>query len=137
MAKFKVGIIGCGFISKAHMEGWSKITDTEIVRGFILNEETEPLWIEKTALKKIPDGKMIRIDVESDNNKIIYVKITGDFFLFPETAIDDIEDLFKDQKIPLNKEHEEKIIHDFSRLRAELVGVSIEDIIATIEEALQ
>ena len=29
------------------------ITDTEIVRGFILNEETEPLWIEKTALKKI------------------------------------------------------------------------------------
>lgn len=29
------------------------ITDTEIVRGSVLNEETEQIWIEKTALKKI------------------------------------------------------------------------------------
>ena len=31
----------------------ASITDTEIVRGHILNEETEPFWIERTALKKI------------------------------------------------------------------------------------
>ena len=89
----------------------------------------------KTAIRKIPDGKLIRIDVESDDNKIIYVKITGDFFLFPETAINDIENLFRNQKIPLDKENEEKMICDFSKLRAELIGASIEDIIAVVKEA--
>ena len=29
------------------------VTDTELTRRFILNEETEPIWVGKTALKKI------------------------------------------------------------------------------------
>jgi hypothetical protein len=84
-------------------------------------------------MKKIPDGKLVKIDVESDGNKINYVKITGDFFLFPEIAIDDIEDLFKEQPIPLDKAY---IIDQFNSLDAQLIGVSIQDIISAIEEVL-
>jgi len=42
---------------------------------------------------KIPDGKLVKINLEYDklSKKIINIKITGDFFAYPEDSIDVIE----------------------------------------------
>ena len=42
---------------------------------------------------KVPDGKLLKINLEYDekNKKINTLKITGDFFAYPEEAIELIE----------------------------------------------
>lgn len=47
------------------------------------------------AVYKVPAGKMIRIRVEYIDNKIKDINITGDFFLHPEEAIENIEEELK------------------------------------------
>jgi lipoate---protein ligase len=43
------------------------------------------------SVYKIPEGKLIKIELEHENKKIIEAKITGDFFIHPETGIEEIE----------------------------------------------
>ena len=74
---------------------------------------------------------MVKIDFDISGNKISYIKITGDFFLFPETAINDIEKLFKGMHMPLDKDF---IIDNFKNIDAQLIGVKIEEIISAIME---
>ena len=38
-------------------------------------------------------GKMLRLDFDIKDNKLVYIKISGDFFIHPEDAIDAIEEL--------------------------------------------
>jgi lipoate-protein ligase A len=40
---------------------------------------------------KVPNGKLIKVMVEFENENIIKVQITGDFFIHPEESIDDLE----------------------------------------------
>ena len=42
------------------------------------------------AVYKVPDGKMIRIEMDY-TDKIEHINISGDFFLHPEDGIDKIE----------------------------------------------
>ena len=46
---------------------------------------------------KVPDGKLLKIKLEYDEkkNQINYLKITGDFFAYPEEAIELIEEKLK------------------------------------------
>jgi len=41
---------------------------------------------------KVPNGKLIRIKAELDNNTINTIKITGDFFLYPEDKLSSLEE---------------------------------------------
>jgi hypothetical protein len=41
---------------------------------------------------KIPNGKLVKVLIEYNNNILSTVKITGDFFAYPEEAIEIIED---------------------------------------------
>ncbi len=36
---------------------------------------------------KVPGGKLLRIDAEVDNDIIKSVKLTGDFFIYPEKGV--------------------------------------------------
>lgn len=47
--------------------------------------------MEKKAIYKIPGGKMIRVLLEYEDNTIKNIKITGDFFLYPEEGINLLE----------------------------------------------
>ncbi|MFX0108252.1 MAG: lipoate protein ligase C-terminal domain-containing protein [Candidatus Hodarchaeota archaeon] len=40
---------------------------------------------------KVPDGKMIKVRLEVENNRIQSLTILGDFFLHPEDTIIEIE----------------------------------------------
>ena len=39
---------------------------------------------------KTPGGKLVRVDFDIDEGRMVHVVVSGDFFLYPEEAIDDI-----------------------------------------------
>lgn len=43
------------------------------------------------SIYKVPDGKLVKISLDFEDNKINSVKITGDFFLHPENGLELIE----------------------------------------------
>ena len=88
------------------------------------------------AVKKVPGGKLIRI--EADYEEIVSdVKITGDFFLHPEECLIKIEQMLKGSRLPLDKPVLMNMIESLLiKEHADLIGVSAEDIISTLEEAV-
>ena len=79
---------------------------------------------------KVPNGKLLRIDVDINDNTIKYIKIHGDFFIHPEIGIEAIEKTLLGANIldesllkRLKKETEE----------FEMIGVSVEDIISVLQ----
>ncbi len=44
-----------------------------------------------SSVYKIPDGKLVKVQLEFEGQKILSVKIFGDFFLYPEEGIEKIE----------------------------------------------
>lgn len=88
------------------------------------------------AVKKIPGGKLIRVEVDY-SVCIDRVKITGDFFLHPEDTLLDIEECLTGSSLPLNKADLKREIDVLVETNnAELIGVSSDDIVNILEEAL-
>lgn len=87
--------------------------------------------------KKITGGKLLRIDVSFDDT-IEEITITGDFFLHPEGILTKLEDEIRGLYVPINKpgliDRLNKIVE---RYNAELIGISVIDIVTTLGEALQ
>ncbi len=53
------------------------------------------------SVYKIPKGKLVKISLEYDENKntIYNVKITGDFFAYPEESIEILENSLKNTEL--------------------------------------
>jgi lipoate-protein ligase A len=49
------------------------------------------------CIYKVPNGKLIKVTVEHEDDVIVKIKITGDFFIHPEESIDDLELALKNQ----------------------------------------
>lgn len=89
------------------------------------------------AIRKVPGGKLIRIDILYAD-RIQTVKITGDFFLHPEDTLPEIEHILSSAELPLQKEILVREVRDTLRLfDAVLVGVSPEDIVDVLDEAVR
>ncbi|MEM2342308.1 MAG: lipoate protein ligase C-terminal domain-containing protein [Candidatus Bathyarchaeia archaeon] len=43
------------------------------------------------AEHKVEGGKLIKVQLKKENNRISFIKITGDFFMHPEDLIEDFE----------------------------------------------
>jgi len=54
------------------------------------------------AIFKVPNGKLIRISMEESGGKIAAVKITGDFFAYPEENIKKLEEYFAGTSLEKN-----------------------------------
>ena len=46
----------------------------------------------KIVRYKVPDGKLLEVKKEIRDRTIRYIKITGDFFMYPESGIRILED---------------------------------------------
>jgi hypothetical protein len=99
------------------------------------------------ATTKIPGGKLLRAKVEADA-VINAVHINGDFFLHPEEALPAIEKSLIGQTVPDNEASAEEratrqsdfamLIHGaLAREKADFLGVSPEDIAATVLSAFK
>lgn len=81
--------------------------------------------------------KMLRLDVTYTDH-IENLKITGDFFLDPEETLDQIVTELTGITIPIQKDlliRKTRYILDNNE--AELIGITVEDIINTLEEVTQ
>ncbi|HDN18328.1 MAG TPA: lipoate--protein ligase family protein [Candidatus Bathyarchaeota archaeon] len=76
-------------------------------------------------------SKLIRITIEAENNKIKYVEIHGDFFIYPEDSLKEIENSLKGLTL------EENVIRQrlkalFDKMNIVAIGLSPEDLTKAI-----
>ncbi|UCD44705.1 MAG: hypothetical protein JSV27_11420 [Candidatus Bathyarchaeota archaeon] len=73
---------------------------------------------------KVPGGKLLAAETAALEGRLTSVKVTGDFFMHPETAIEELEEHLTG--IPL--EEMEKAVENFFKGRGvALYGVASED----------
>ena len=76
---------------------------------------------------KVPGGKLLRVDFEVDGEAISTFSLTGDFFLYPETGVDLINQSL--QGCPLEKEEiGRRVAETITSNSLEVVGFGPEDI---------
>lgn len=80
---------------------------------------------------KVKGGKLIRIKLDKEGNKIEGVKITGDFFLHPEEVIEELERSLKGQ--PLREpDLRISVRSTLENMKATMLGASPEDLVRCI-----
>ena len=83
---------------------------------------------------KVPGGKLLRVQLsatgEENNQTIQSIKITGDFFMHPENAIEILENELIN--ISFNHECVGRVVEAFFRSDVEVLGASPEDFIYVI-----
>lgn len=85
----------------------------------------------KRAVHKTQGG-LIRVSVDADD-RINYIRVTGDFFIYPETSIEDLETALIGVSIEEDKLL--KAVKDFYE-NIEAMDVSPEDMVEAIKKAL-
>lgn len=82
---------------------------------------------------KVPDGKLVRVEVDY-GEKIQNVDITGDFFLEPPESLERLEEALEGLKTGSNKDF---MVEKLEEVDAELIGFSREDLAEAVEEAVR
>jgi len=78
------------------------------------------------AVYKVKDGKLVKVQLAIENEKIKKIKIMGDFFLHPEEVIEDIEQALEGHT--LDEQELSRLIKDvLTNKQAVSLGVSPED----------
>ena len=76
--------------------------------------------------EKVPGGKLVCVEVESSGKRIEKIRITGDFFLYPEETLEKIERALTGAGI---KDDLAKIVAGIlSENNAQFIGVTPEDL---------
>jgi hypothetical protein len=95
----------------------------------------------KQAIYKVPNGKLLKLFVsfnEDSGDPIISdIKLTGDFFIYPEEKITLIEDFFKGQNLNQLSEQKSELEKLLEEHQVELFGIDIESIFLTILKAYE
>ncbi len=85
----------------------------------------------RTFIRRTPGRKTLQIDIDCDE-RINYILISGDFFAYPENFIDKLQEAITGKSI---SEAIETITLLYEKMKPELLGVSINDIIDVLREA--
>ena len=84
------------------------------------------------SVYKVPDGKLLKIYLEYDENtKISKLEINGDFFAYPEEGIEILESELKDVKLSYGALRE-KIQRTIQDNHIEFIGLNVEGLIQGI-----
>jgi len=82
---------------------------------------------------KVPGGKLLAAETEVEDGRLVRVKITGDFFMHPEEAIEGLENALTG--IPANA-IEDAVEGFFRDNPVDLLGASPGDFIRVLEMSL-
>ena len=86
---------------------------------------------------KVPDGKFLRVKVKYEE-KIKDVIITGDFFVYPDDIITEIEEKLKNLPVNTSKEELITIIEKAKDdYKGEFLGITSEAIAQSVREAMK
>ncbi len=88
----------------------------------------------KTVERKIKNGKLVRISVKFNGDRISDLKITGDFFMHPEESIIEFEQIFMGKKVEGLRS---KIMKELVKRKIKIVciGFDYNDVCSMVEEA--
>ena len=90
----------------------------------------------KSITRKIPGGKLVRMDVTFSDH-IEDVVITGDFFLYPEDALDELIKVIRGKSLPINAaELTRELNQTLETNDAQFLGVSVNDLVSLLQEVL-
>ncbi|MBW2988051.1 hypothetical protein KY318_00950 [Candidatus Woesearchaeota archaeon] len=82
---------------------------------------------------KVEHGKLLRISVEFQGDRITQIRITGDFFVHPEESLFEIERLLIGKRVNEIK----PVLRYFVRTKGvQLVGFSVEDLVEALNLAM-
>ncbi len=88
----------------------------------------------KRSIYKIPNGKLLKIFLDDADGKIVSLKITGDFFLYPEENIEALEKALRG--VLIKKDALTAAIQNFlSAHPTSLFGLDAESLVTTILNA--
>ena len=82
-------------------------------------------------IHKVPNGKLLRVFLDVKEGRISTIKITGDFFVHPEEAIEELEK----QLCGVGIADVEQVVHTFFEQRdVEMVGLTEESLIQVLKD---
>lgn len=88
----------------------------------------------RKAEYKVRGGKLIRVQLAKKSDKIEKIKITGDFFLYPEEVIEDLEKILIGH--PIREDDLKSSVNSFlKKKKATLLGASPTDLVTCIMRA--
>jgi len=87
---------------------------------------------EGRIIKKIPGGKMLKVVVRVREGRIIHARFHGDYFVYPEEVVEDMEREICGKTLDEAKDIIEKYLAS-----VEMVGISIQDFRDALEEAYE
>ncbi|MBD3204703.1 hypothetical protein GF327_10510 [Candidatus Woesearchaeota archaeon] len=90
--------------------------------------------IKGKSVTKKKEEKLLKIDLNFKNNKITDIKIKGDFFAYPEEAIEKLEKELIDCKLDSDS-LTDKIKYFMKKNKVKLFGLSVESIAEGIMKA--
>jgi len=90
-----------------------------------------------SAVEKVQGGKLVGIDVWVENGVIAKAKITGDFFLYPEETVTDLENALVGVQEKFDwVETEKKLLALVQQKNIQLVGVNTGAVLSVLFKAL-
>ncbi|HUC38869.1 MAG TPA: hypothetical protein VL944_01940 [Candidatus Acidoferrum sp.] len=92
--------------------------------------------MEGSAKVKVPGGKLVAVKVEY-NSAIEKIKITGDFFMYPESALGELEKILVGVNVGESEENLAYTVYEtLHRSRVTMIGVTPEAIASAIKRAV-
>jgi len=90
--------------------------------------------VKKTsALKKIKGGKTVKVDVEiTDDERIHDIVISGDFFVYPQEALEELENKLKG----CNLEEAKNVLREYSE-KITALGFTLDDVAELLEKVFK
>ncbi|MGI0141546.1 MAG: lipoate protein ligase C-terminal domain-containing protein [Candidatus Micrarchaeales archaeon] len=93
--------------------------------------------MEGSAKQKVPGGKLVAVRL-TYSDKIDSIQILGDFFLYPEDSLPEIENALKGMNIDSSEQKfTQTIIDVMAKDKIELLGVTPQSISQTIKTAVK
>lgn len=86
------------------------------------------------ASYKVPEGKMVQIEMEEEDGVVSSVSIRGDFFIEPPEKLKELEKAIEGMKLNSEAEEVEKVL---GGIDAKLIGFSISDIGKAFRRAVE
>ncbi len=86
--------------------------------------------MERVGVKKVSGGKLLKVRVIEEGGVIKEVRISGDFFVHPEEALDEIEGCLRGVNLNVMRE----VLREFAKKRSvRTIGFELDDVAEIIE----
>jgi len=86
-----------------------------------------------SVLKKIKGGKTVKIDLEiTDDGRIHDIIISGDFFVYPQETLEELESKLKGRSL----EEAKSILKEYSE-KVTVLGFTLDDVAELLDKAFK